>query len=239
MTATTCSHIPKYTILGHAAAAVVTRPGAAVGHVEAAVEARGHIGVDDEDFEDEVEAVEAGLGVVPGWVGEGPRGRVVDADAESGPKRKEKGGAEEQQEPGAVPADAKFLGSAVGGTSDEGEGYNGNGEERKQCAEGTLVVRNLMGLTKKGLQESSRDEGDLPELQAHGRIQGEEVVHSRDDDHDQHCANTKVQECERQFQSLGPPKLGVVAAHDALGKDQVDDEQQQHAGLDKDARCDG
>lgn len=123
-------------IIRHAAAAVVARPGAAVRHVHTAVEAEDGVRVDDEQFDAEVEAVEARLGVVPGWVGEGPRCGVVDAGAEAGAKRQEEGCAGEQEEPRAVAADAELLGACAGGAGEEADGYDGHGEEGEDGAGG-------------------------------------------------------------------------------------------------------
>lgn len=81
-------------------------------------------------------------------------------------------------------ADAELLGPAAGGAGEEGECYDGDGEECEDGAgRGVSLESTMLWWSFGGLQERARDEGDCPELQTHSHIQGEEGIHGRDDDH--------------------------------------------------------
>lgn len=72
-----------------------------------------------------------------------------------------------------------------------------------------------------------------------GRIQRVEHVHGGDDDHDQVGPDAQVEGAEGQAEAPGPAEVGVVGADEALRKDEVDDEEEDDAGLDEDAGGDG
>lgn len=110
---------------------VVPRGLAAVGHMEPTVEAGRGVQVHDDELDDEVEAVEACLGLVPGWIGRGSGRGEVDGDAEGGAEAEDEGGEEEQGDFRPVLPDAEFL-RALGPRGDEGEEGDGNGEKGEE-----------------------------------------------------------------------------------------------------------
>lgn len=63
---------------------------ASVGNVESSIKARESVGEDDDELNAIVEDIEAGLVVVPGWVGDGTD-LVSDSGAESGTDGEERG----------------------------------------------------------------------------------------------------------------------------------------------------
>lgn len=72
-----------------------------------------------------------------------------------------------------------------------------------------------------------------------GRVQRVEHVHGGDDDHNEAGPDAEVQDPEGHAESPGPAEAGVVGADEALREDEVDDEEDDHAGLDEDAGGDG
>lgn len=113
---------------------VVARRGAPVGHVEAPVEAARCVQVYDDELDEEVEAVEARLGLVPRRVRDGPGRGEVHADAEAGAQRQDERGEDQQGEFRPVPADAEFLRAWLGPREEDGEDGDGDGEEGEDGA---------------------------------------------------------------------------------------------------------
>ncbi|ROW05207.1 hypothetical protein VSDG_00040 [Cytospora chrysosperma] len=172
-------------------------------------------------LDDKVEAVEAGLAVVPGGVAGGARGGEADADAEAGAEGEDGGRGEEQPELGAVAALAELLGPQPGPRGGDGQDGDGDGQEGQDGEEGA-------------------DEAlDVQVDAAGGRVEGEEGVHRGGDGHDQHGEDAEVQEEEDQPRGARPADARVVGPDDALGEDEVDEEEEQDAGLDEDGRRDG
>lgn len=84
----------------------------AVRDVEAAIEPRDGVGVDHDDFNDEVETVKAHFGVIPGRVGQRSWGGEVDSQAEASAKSEQERGEQQEGDLGAVAALTELFGAS-------------------------------------------------------------------------------------------------------------------------------
>lgn len=104
------------------------------------------------------------------------------------------------------------------------------------CAEGEWWA----GRKKEGgVQKRSGEELDSTTLLPRGRVQRVEHVHGGGDGHDEAGPNADVQDPEGHAEAPGPAEAGVVGADEALREDEVDDEEEDYAGLDENAGGDG
>lgn len=85
------------------------------------------------------------------------------------------------------------------------------------------------------VQECSGYEPDDAAAVLDSRVGDSETDDGRANCHDQHGADARIHEPENGLDCLGPAESRVIRAHDPLGKNEVHDEQNQHAGLDEDA----
>lgn len=197
------------------ASAVVSRPLGAVRHDEAAVEAREEIRRRDDEVRDEVEAVVARAAVVPRGMAQRAR-REARVDAEGGAQRGQ--GRREQEQPhlAAPAAGAELLDGAVareqGREHDDGDGQEGE--------HGHVGAREQL-------------HGAVGA--ADGGVEGEEGLDGDGDDHEQGGDDAGDEEAEDGGRGGVPAETGVVGAHDALGEDHVDDEDEDAARLREDA----
>lgn len=97
--------------------------------MESTIKPRDGVRVHDDDLDDKVEAVEARFGVIPGWVGDRPRGSEVDGQAEAGAEGEQERGEEEKGDFGSVPALAEFLGAAAAAGGEHAQDCDGNWQE--------------------------------------------------------------------------------------------------------------
>lgn len=212
---------PQPPTITHPRARVVAGPAAAVWDVVAPVEARDGVGVDDHQLDHEVEAVEARLGVVPRWVGGGPRGGEADANAEAGAEGEDGGREEQKPDLGALAALAEFLRAVVHARRGDGHERDGDREEGE------------------GGEKGAREELDVPVDAAGAHVQGEEGFNGGGNDHYQESGHAKVQKPEGPAQPARPPEARVVRPNEALREDEVHDEEEEHPGLDEDVGRDG
>ena len=70
-------------------------------------------------------------------------------------------------------------------------------------------------------------------------IESVEGLHGAGDEHDETDDDGRVDDLEGEREELVPAEVRVRGAEDALGKDEVDDEEQDDAGGDEDLRGNG
>lgn len=199
---------------------VVARLAGTVGHMEPQVEPAQGIGEDDNGLNGVVDAVVGGLVVEPGRVARGPL-HVGDSGAEAGAKGQQGRGEEHEEDAGAHAAPrAKVVDGPVA-RQQHGEGDDGDGQEGEDGEEG------------------DGEELDVAQLRADVGVEGVEAVDGGDDDHDEQGGDGGVEELEGQGGGLAPADTRLVGAQDALGEHQVDDEEEQHAGVGEDGGGDG
>lgn len=193
------------------APAVVSRPLGAVRHDEAAVEAREEVRGRDDEVRGEVEAVVAHATVVPGGMAQRAR-REARGDAEDGAQRGQGRGEEEQAQLAAPAAGAELL-DAPGAREPGREDDDGDGQEGEHGHVG--AGEELHGAVGA----------------ADGGVEREEGLDGDGDDHEQGGDDAGDEEAEDQGRRGVPAEAGVVGAHDALGEDHVDDEDEDAARL--------
>ena len=81
--------------------------------------------------------------------------------------------------------------------------------------------------------------GDIVRLGAPHRVERVEGVDGEADEHEERADDDEIQDLERQRNQRVPAAVGVCGAQDALGEDQVDDEEDDDACGDEDLGRDG
>lgn len=201
------------------AAGVVTGGLAAVGDVEAAIEAREGVAEDDDQLDGVVEDVVARLVVEPGWV-VGWADDKGHAGAEAGAEGEEGAGEGEEVDLGAHATLAELVHGGLAGEEqaecDDGEGEEGEDGEVGRCRE-LDIAKPLASLW----------------------VEGIETIHNRRHNHDQTSTDAEEQELEEERRRLPPSQLGMIRPQNALREDEVDDEEEDDARIGKDTRRDG
>lgn len=192
----------------------------AVRDMEPPIDAQAGVHCDDEHLDGEVEDVEAGLAVVPGRVVAGPRGHDVGAGSEGGAEAQQDGREQEDGDLGAEAAGAELV--EAGGARDHEAG-----EDEEDGEEGDEGVEDLAV------------ELDVAVDAAGVGVEGEEGLDGAGDEHDEGEDYDGVEGLEGGGESLVPAEVRVRGADDALGEDQVDDEEEDDAGGDEDLGRDG
>ena len=158
--------------------------------------------------------------MIPRRVGDRAGGQVVGAGAEGGAEAKDSGRGEEDGDLGSEAAGAEFF-DAGGARDDEAEDDEGEGEEGDDGEEG-LAVEEDVAVDAVGVG-----------------VEGVEGLDDGGDDHDERDDDQDVESFEEGREERVPAGVGVRGANDALGEDEVDDEEEDDAGGDEDLRGDG
>lgn len=192
------------TVVGRVAAGVGAGATAAIGNVEATVETRQSIGVDDDELNDIVENIETSLVVEPGWVSDWAD-LISDASTEGCAKSEKARGEDKEEDLGAHATLAKLVHGSLAreqnaNSSDE------QGQEGQDCK-----VGNSSKLY-------------FAELRTDSHVESVKAVHNGNDDHDEVGENAEEQEAENERGGLAPADVRVKGAEDALREDEVDKE---------------
>ena len=158
--------------------------------------------------------------MIPRRVHGGARRQVVRASAESGAEAEDRARGEENGDFGSEAAGAEFL-EAGGARDDEADEDEGDGEEGDDGEEG-LAVEEDVAVDAVGVG-----------------VEGVEGLDDGGDDHGQGDDDEDVDGFEEGGEERVPAGVGVGGADDALGEDEVDDEEEDDAGGDQDLRGDG
>ena len=158
--------------------------------------------------------------MVPGRVCRRARGEVVGAGTEGGTEAEDRGRCDKDGDLGPESAGAEFL-DAGGAGDDEADDDERDGEEGDDGEESLAV------------------EEDIAVDAAGVGVEGVEGLHDGSDDHDQGDDDEDIDGFEGGGEERVPARVGVGGADDALGEDDVDDEEEDHPGGDKDLGGDG
>lgn len=210
-------------LLGTAASGVVARLVAMIRDPEPAIDADDDIGQHDDDLDAEIEDVEARLALIRGRVRARSRpARVVDARAEGGAEAEQRGRDEQDADLVPPPAGAEFFRPlADAGQEEDADEDDGDGEEGDDGVEG-LAVQGDGAIDVFGVG-----------------VEGVEGLHDGGDEHDERQHDEDVGGDEGPVGEFVPAQVRVGGAEDALGEDEVDDEDEDDAGGDEDLRRDG
>lgn len=208
--------------LGDDIARVLAGAGRLVGDVEPTVDAHDEVHEDDDDLNGKVKDVEAGLGKVPRLsVAQQSLGQPISASAEGGAESEEGGGKDKDDDfcPEAAGAELVDVGASGNGEHDEddGDGEEGDAGEACQTVELDVPV-----------------DAERVCVCRKGRLDADDNDHEEGDDGDGNSDGW-----DENLKGLAPADVGVSGAHEALGEEEVDDEQDDDAGLDKDVCGDG
>lgn len=196
------------------------RSTAAVWNVKSLVHSHQSISVDNNQLNDIAEAVEDGLVVEPAGVGGWAHGEERNAGTERGAEGQEGGGEEDEDDLGVHGAVAEVVGGVAAGEQ-QAEEDSRDGDEGE---DGDV---------------DAGDEADVADLAEDGGVEGVEAVDDGGDDHDEAGEDAKVEEAEGEAHRLAPAEIWVQGAEDALEEDDVDDVEEEDAGVGEDAGGDG
>jgi len=200
--------------------------------MESLVDADEQPGEDNDQFDDEVEDVEAGFAEIPGLgCAEGDWWQPVDGGAESGAERQDNGAEDHDGDLGAHAAGAEFVDVAVIGGA--------------RCFHSWEKACYCRDWHDQGWQEGDDGVGGLA-IELHVAIDAMEVrresVEALDDggdEDDDGRDDPHENGGKEQAGWLAPTDGRVLGAQYALGEDHVDGEEHDDAGVDEDVGGDG
>lgn len=188
--------------------------------MEALIDPRQGQEADRDDLEREDEDVESRLALVPSGVGHGPRRHPRRAGLEPGDRDTQQRGQAHDGGLGGVAAVPEGL-LVVVARQQRGEAQHqqrGGRDDQEERRRGQLQVA-----------------ADL----AHVGVARVRLQHHRDDDHDEGPDDAGVGGPEGDPQGAVPAERGLLRAQDALREQEVDDVEEQHAGVDEDVGGEG
>lgn len=199
---------------------VIARRVTAVRNMEPPIDPQRRVHDDNNQLKREIEDVEARLAMVPSRTLPGTERLDIRARAERGAETEQHGCEQEDGDFGAEAAGAELV-EAGPSRDDEAAQDEENGEEGDEGVE-DLAVELHVAVDAAGVG-----------------VEGEEGLHGAGDEHDQGDDDDGVDGLEGGGEGPVPADVRVGGAHDALGEDQVDDEEEDGAGGDEDLGGDG
>ncbi len=191
--------------------------------VEAAIDAQEGVHVDDGDLNREVEGVEAGPAVVPGRVIDGAR-REVGAGAEAGAQGDQERREEQDLDLGAE-APAAELVDAAGGAAELGEhDTDGQDEDGEEGGEGAV---------------GAADELDVPIDAVDVGVESIALLGDTGDQSDEEEDDDGVVGDEEPVDESMPAKFWMASSENSLCEEDVDDDYNDHTGIDEYIRGNG
>ena len=195
---------------------IIPGPMATVGNEEALVDPYKDVEIDDQNLNGEVENVEASFVLIIGrMVSWSFPTSKVGRDTKRGTGAEKDGGQDENGNLMSEPPAAKFLQTGLA-RDDEPADDEQDREEGHDGVESTAVELDVVI--------------DAPRVQ----IQGIGTLNDGCDDSEEGEYNEDVQSEEGEVKNGMPAGVGMRGANDALGKEYVDDEEENHPGGHKD-----
>lgn len=158
--------------------------------------------------------------MVPRWIFPRSRRQIQYADAKPGAETEEEGYGEEDQDFVSVAVGAEFLGAGPA-RDDDAEKEEKDGEEGDGSVKGAAVKLYVSGSVPLG------------------GVEGVETQDDKRDDEDKRDDDERVQAFEHQTNGGVPARAGLRRAEDALGEDEVHNEENYDAYGDEDGGRDG
>lgn len=197
----------------------MARGAAPVGNVEALVEPRQGVGKDDDELDEVVEAVEAGLGMEPPGVVCG--NAIIRHACTEGRAEREQTGREDDEEELVAHAAAAKLFDALAAGDDEAEA---NDDGRQKGQEGKVGHGH-------GLGNVRLVDGRL--------VQRVDAVDDADDEHEETADDRADEAAKDDPGGHAPAKMRVVGPQDALDEDQIGHEEGDDTRVGEDLGGDG